>query len=474
MASASILDSATKNKTRKSKSNDQEDESGWVDTVITCDEKRTGDFDIFGQGNNDGSPETNSSIHGGIDAKKGHTPNREGNKTIKRAKKVEKQSKLDRVITTGDLKRVDETLHPTRTRLAENSTDDHQKKENPLVNNRTIEANVAFNAHTFKYSTLRQPTQPKRQAREDAAPKTPSKGVTLLDDHALTLILRKLDISTDTSTSSKERKTLITRLTEAIQEDLKIVANDERDTVIRMAGYWRYANRHTYNSMVRNNEHRDWNTGQKLEELKEDEVVKVKVDDQADDPYGTRITSTLSKVQVVENHDQAFADGVEKPDHVAMETGDAMDHAQAYHGLRGGRYLRRRRQNDLSPAGAFFPVKPLPVTPKRKTGMSKSDVRYGSAIVVGGSTEDEPCQADEKQADDDDNEEEEEEQSTGLWTPNPYAILANANFSSDVEKKTKKIPSCPTTQPVTLNRNKSNPKRAWSKIVYYNSLSKGL
>ncbi|KAL9121231.1 MAG: hypothetical protein Q9187_002215 [Circinaria calcarea] len=473
LASASVLDSGTKKKTRKSKAKDQVDEFGRADTVITCDEKGKRDFDILVQVDDGDSAETSFTTHKGKDVKERHTPNTEGNKITKKAKNVEKRSKRDRVITTGDLKIVDETLHPTRIRLAGSSTDDRQRKENLLFNNRTIEANVAFNAHTFKNSTLRQPTQPKIQAREDAAPKAPTKEVTLLDDNALTLILRKLDISTDTLTSSKERKTLITRLTEAIQKDLTIVGNDERDTMMRMGGYWRYANRHTYNSMVKNNEHWDWSTGQKLEELKEDEEVEV--DGQADDQSSTRIASTLLEVQVVENHDQSFGVEAEKPDHVAMGTDDAMDLAQAYHGLRDGRYLRRRRQNDLSPTGALFPVTPLPVTPKCKTGMSRSDVRFGSAIVVGGSTEDELCQADEEQADDDDDEGEEEGQSTGLWTPNPYAILANANLSSNVEKKSRnKISGCPTMQSVTSNRDKSNPRRAWSKIGYYNSLSKGL
>lgn len=37
--------------------------------------------------------------------------------------------------------------------------------------------------------------------------------------------------------------------------------------MMRMAGYWRYVNRRTYNAMVRNNQLWDWATGEKLEEL---------------------------------------------------------------------------------------------------------------------------------------------------------------------------------------------------------------
>lgn len=40
---------------------------------------------------------------------------------------------------------------------------------------------------------------------------------------------------------------------------------------MRMAGYWRYANRRTYNVMVRNNQLWDWTTGTKLEEVDEEE-----------------------------------------------------------------------------------------------------------------------------------------------------------------------------------------------------------
>lgn len=37
--------------------------------------------------------------------------------------------------------------------------------------------------------------------------------------------------------------------------------------MMRMAGYWRYVNRRTYNAMVRHNQLWDWATGGKLEEL---------------------------------------------------------------------------------------------------------------------------------------------------------------------------------------------------------------
>ena len=51
--------------------------------------------------------------------------------------------------------------------------------------------------------------------------------------------------------------------------------NDQVETMQRMAGYWRYANKRTYNEMVRNNEIWDWATGEKLPEITEEAELDV-------------------------------------------------------------------------------------------------------------------------------------------------------------------------------------------------------
>ena len=475
LASASVVDSRIKRKTRKSDVNDQKAESDWADTSITCDERKPKQSDAAVHGNEEKGADKSTACQDHTDAKRLHTSRTDGNRSTKKAKQVEKQTKRDRisnlVITTEYLKRLDEALHPTHIPLGEWPTDNHHRRENPLVNNSTIDANITFNAHTFKYSSLRQPIHAKRQAREDATPKAPSKGTTLLDDRAMVLIFSKLDISMDISPSSKERTTLITQLTEAIHEDLTIFANDERETMMRMAGYWRYANRHTYNTMVRNNELWDWSTGQKskLEEIQEDEEVEPK--DQGSGPGERNISGTPSKVQAVENYDQDFELGAEKPGLVVTEADDAVNFTRAYEGFRDGRSMQRRQQVVLPSTDVVLPV---PITPKRQSSMNESGVRFETAIEAGRSLKDTPCQVDKKEAHNEDDEEEEEQQSTGIWSTNRFAALADPNLLPEVEKKAgKKVPSCPHWPPITPTRSNKSQKKS-RKIGYYNTLSKGL
>jgi hypothetical protein len=84
----------------------------------------------------------------------------------------------------------------------------------------------------------------------------------------MTAILRGLGFNiAEPLYRSKKCKCLLDRLRQAIHVDLVSVENEDRETMMRKAGYWRYVNRRTYNAMVRNNQIWDWATGAKLEEL---------------------------------------------------------------------------------------------------------------------------------------------------------------------------------------------------------------
>lgn len=71
-------------------------------------------------------------------------------------------------------------------------------------------------------------------------------------------MLRQLRVDTEPSNTSKGRKQLVNKLTIAIEADLLAHDNEQAATMQRMAGYWRYANKRTYNFMVRNSEIWDW------------------------------------------------------------------------------------------------------------------------------------------------------------------------------------------------------------------------
>jgi hypothetical protein len=61
---------------------------------------------------------------------------------------------------------------------------------------------------------------------------------------------------------SKERRSLVHQAAEQIYHDLELVANENRETLKRSCGYWRYASKKTYYAMIQNNRQVDWATGE--------------------------------------------------------------------------------------------------------------------------------------------------------------------------------------------------------------------
>lgn len=169
-------------------------------------------------------------------------------------------------ITNEDVNRVDKALHPPQSSQAglPGSTLD------PLAHS-AIEANIAFNPSTFRYSSLRQTVHTKRLLKNNGPAKSDEGDIQIKEAASLAIILYRLGITTTVLHNPRERKSLLAKLHETIRYDLECVANEDRDTMMRMAGYWRYANRRTYNVMVRNNQLWDWTTGAKLEEVEEEE-----------------------------------------------------------------------------------------------------------------------------------------------------------------------------------------------------------
>ena len=92
--------------------------------------------------------------------------------------------------------------------------------------------------------------------------------------------LEALGVSRSDAGESKERQEMAGELVNAIWSDMTILANEERDRQKQMAGYWRYATKHTYNTMVRKNQPVDWRTGEKLAEVETEASVEVGVEAQ--------------------------------------------------------------------------------------------------------------------------------------------------------------------------------------------------
>lgn len=204
------------------------------------------------------------------------------NADVRRAAKAERkvaknQVRFD-VITKEDLQVIQEALHPPP-KLPTEETDLILNGQG-LADNSTIDENIIFNPHTFTWAKLRERIREKKIAKNNGikqqAPNTPQRIEELLSP-----IFASLCISPDLSKASRCRKSLDAKLRVAILKDITAFENEQAETMQRMAGYWRYVNRRTYNSMVRNNELWDWATGEKLPEIAEAELEAIDGEDES-------------------------------------------------------------------------------------------------------------------------------------------------------------------------------------------------
>jgi hypothetical protein len=119
-----------------------------------------------------------------------------------------------------------------------------------------------------------------------------------LDTDIITEIICNFGIKSPFNEGSKEIQRLLRELGSLIVLDIEIVANEAKETLRRKEGYWRYANKHTYNEMVRKNYLVNWETGEKLRELDTD-------DTQSDDSIESEVGGSDIEVSLEHIKDEA-------------------------------------------------------------------------------------------------------------------------------------------------------------------------
>ncbi|KAL8695927.1 MAG: hypothetical protein Q9224_003069 [Gallowayella concinna] len=189
-------------------------------------------------------------------------------RTKKAQKKRAKHSSLVQIVTPALMDRIRTALHPEAYR-PEDRIDKPGDANSTALNHRIIQENIAFNTNCFSSASMRQTVHAKKLLKSNSVGQASSKAAQ--DEMEMILILERLGITPDSVTASKQRSSLLKQLRSVIKDDIDRVENENRDTMMRMAGYWRYVNRKTYNYMVRENKIWDWTTGQKLEEIEEEE-----------------------------------------------------------------------------------------------------------------------------------------------------------------------------------------------------------
>lgn len=141
---------------------------------------------------------------------------------------------------------------------------------NSFLYHSTIDKNIVFNANCFRWSSFRQSVYEKKALKSNGSPRSVNLENPEQIGEILTLAFKRLGIKTNLAEAAKARKVLDSKLRNAILKDLAALENEQAETMQRMAGYWRYANRRTYNQMVENNELWDWATGAKLQKVEEE------------------------------------------------------------------------------------------------------------------------------------------------------------------------------------------------------------
>ena len=201
----------------------------------------------------------------------------ETRKAAKAERKTVKNQARFNVITQDDMGNVQRSLHPELEKTAEQEK--RYQNGQGLTDNRTIEENITFNNHTFNWGCLRQGIHQKKIIKANDSRKP-----VILDleeqNEILDPVLTSLGVRVNVLKATKERKSLETKLRNAIVEDVLAFQNEQDEKMQRMAGYWRYVNRRTYNEMVKNNELWDWATGQKLPEIEEGELESIQEEDE--------------------------------------------------------------------------------------------------------------------------------------------------------------------------------------------------
>lgn len=196
----------------------------------------------------------------------------EARKLAKAKKKTVKGRGSVQVVTSECLKVIDEALHP-ESYVSDDSINQTTKVingESVVPTRGSVQRNLALSANCLKASARNQIIRAKMLAEENRERKRPPPQ-DAQENTLVATLLEKLGTRVFLPHATKERNHMVGRLRVLIQNDLISVDNEDRETMTRMAGYWRYVNRKTYNYMVRHHLLWDWETGEKLEEVSLDE-----------------------------------------------------------------------------------------------------------------------------------------------------------------------------------------------------------
>lgn len=174
----------------------------------------------------------------------------DGSTSKKDRKEAKRQAKAaGRVleIRANDIERIGKILHP------EEPVD--EEFERNLLMDKRIEENMYYNSATSNSREERQIfiSQDRR-----------GKAELKITDAEIERITTELKVHDICHVKGKKERALVCRLRDKIVEDLKHEHGEARETMMRKAGFWRWASRKAYNRLAENGRIWDWESGEAL------------------------------------------------------------------------------------------------------------------------------------------------------------------------------------------------------------------
>ena len=199
-------------------------------------------------------------------------------KDRKEAKRQAKAADRDFAIRKRDIERIGEILHP------EESGDD--EFERALLMDKSIETNVPYHPGTSSREERHLFISEERRGKAELK----------ITDAEIDRIMTELKVHNVSHLKDKKERALIGQLREKIVKDLKHDHGEARETMMRKAGFWRWANRKAYNRLAANGRIWDHNNGEALAAVIEHEV-------EIPDPEAPAAAESVAVVVVTEAAD---------------------------------------------------------------------------------------------------------------------------------------------------------------------------
>jgi hypothetical protein len=181
----------------------------------------------------------------------------DGSTSKKDRKEAKRQAKAaGRVleIRARDVERIGEILHP--------GEPVDEEFERNLLMDKSIESNMYYN--------------PATSSREDRqifiSQDRRGKAELKITDAEIERIMTELKVHDMCHVKGKKERALVGRLRDKVVEDLKHEHGEARETMMRKAGFWRWASRKAYNRLAENGRIWDWNSGEDLAPVVEHEA----------------------------------------------------------------------------------------------------------------------------------------------------------------------------------------------------------